>query len=66
MTENSILGAFHKDAKAAYDSGQSLHYICNELTTSTAKFNDEVRKKEIHANFYLIVVFCSISRSFIL
>ncbi|KAL4206229.1 ATP dependent DNA ligase domain-containing protein [Rhizopus microsporus] len=41
MTENSILGAFHKDAKAAYDSGQSLHYICNELTTSTAKFNDE-------------------------
>ncbi|CEJ01460.1 hypothetical protein RMCBS344292_15487 [Rhizopus microsporus] len=41
MTENSILGAFHKDAKAAYDSGQSLHYICSELTTSTAKFNDE-------------------------
>lgn len=65
MTENSILGSFHKDAKAAYDSGQSLHYICSELTTSTAKFNDEVRKKEIYANFYLIVL-CSTSLSFIL
>lgn len=43
MTENSILTAFHKDAKNAYDCGQDLYYICHELTSPSAKFNDDVK-----------------------
>ncbi|KAG1046723.1 hypothetical protein G6F43_010802 [Rhizopus delemar] len=41
LSENSVLTVFHKDAKAAYDSGKSLYYICRELMHSSAKFNDE-------------------------
>ncbi|KAI9276267.1 ATP dependent DNA ligase domain-containing protein [Sporodiniella umbellata] len=41
MTENTILTAFHKNAKDAFDCGQDLYYICKELADVSAKFSNE-------------------------
>lgn len=53
LSENSVLTVFHKDAKAAYDSGKSLYYICHELMHSSAKFNDEVKQSMPNIICYL-------------
>jgi hypothetical protein len=54
LSENSVLTAFHKDAKTAYDSGKNLYYICHELMHSSAKFNDEVKQSMPNIICYLL------------